>query len=914
MKKGFKNTDEQLKTSNKLICQNIEEIKPDKIGFYSGNILNELRTFIEVVAVKISRESEYSHDVFNNIKSNVIGRYKFLSQFHQLLQKSSSHFSEIGENAQRLILKYYVYLLEIKKLLKEEYGLDVLENINDYPITFDSDLQEYYEKIAEKIKKPSPKTKLLDYSDSYYIEKIKPFPVGLEVYYEVTFKLATDYTSKFDRKIAFTKIKLLPNYAVKFTRVREDSISILGREISIVIINDYEVSIRPCEIKNFGRFFKNFGSINNKTNEYQNLVGFLKKYHVNLLDIISFDDVRFEKFKNYILRGAKSSKIIEILGLARDIIKQNKAGSNILRYILYVMNNNVIKKQYNIQNQQNNNLSNLNLHNKTIPFDSIPYSFSLPNHNPRFFDLINCISFEDRECELFARYIRNNSESNGQLYTDEKSIKSFEVVDNLIKEYNDKLWFGHKPEACLEKNRGDIYIHGYEKYVIKIIEKIIGLSKAGFKGHSKAVKAWLLNTKHIIDDETKKKFLINMFEDSKVSLIYGSAGTGKTTMIEHIVSFFSDKDSKQTLLANTHSAKNNLKKRIKSGNPRFSTVKGFLYGDDFETDILIIDECSTVSNEDMYNILDKASFKLLVLVGDIYQIESIRFGNWFSLLKDFCKDCSIELSETRRTKDSELLGFWNSVRNLEGDIEERISRNNYAKTLDNSIFNKTDKDEIILCLNYDGLYGINNINKLLQENNTNETIKWGVDIYKIGDPVLFNDIQREDWRNIIYNNLRGVIKNIKKEINKEGKETKIIFDIEIDDVLSEFDVANTGIVVPDGATENKSIIRFYVNKIESVDEDSNPIKDDVVPFQIAYAVSIHKAQGLEYDSVKIVITDEVEERISHNIFYTAITRAKSKLQIYWSPQTQNSILKKIKPKFDNKDYYLLKQKINSISK
>ena len=65
----------------------------------------------------------------------------------------------------------------------------------------------------------------------------------------------------------------------------------------------------------------------------------------------------------------------------------------------------------------------------------------------------------------------------------------------------------------------------------------------------------------------------------------------------------------------------------------------------------------------------------------------------------------------------------------------------------------------------------------------------------------------------------------------------------------------------------------------------NPSNDDrvskaLVPFQIAYAVSIHKAQGLEYNSVKIVITNEVEEKITHNIFYTAITRAKEKLKIF----------------------------------
>ena len=80
-----------------------------------------------------------------------------------------------------------------------------------------------------------------------------------------------------------------------------------------------------------------------------------------------------------------------------------------------------------------------------------------------------------------------------------------------------------------------------------------------------------------------------------------------------------------------------------------------------------------------------------------------------------------------------------------------------------------------------------------------------------------------------------------------------------------------------------------------------------IPFQVAYAVSIHKAQGLEYDSVKIVITNEVEERITHNIFYTAITRAKNKLKIYWSPETEKSVLEHLEVKNSNKDAHLLAQ-------
>ena len=64
----------------------------------------------------------------------------------------------------------------------------------------------------------------------------------------------------------------------------------------------------------------------------------------------------------------------------------------------------------------------------------------------------------------------------------------------------------------------------------------------------------------------------------------------------------------------------------------------------------------------------------------------------------------------------------------------------------------------------------------------------------------------------------------------------------------------------------------------------------IVPFQLAYAVSIHKAQGLEYNSVKVVIPNSNSEKISHGIFYTAITRTKEKLKIFWSADTMQEIV------------------------
>ncbi|MDD2594107.1 MAG: ATP-binding domain-containing protein, partial [Bacteroidales bacterium] len=246
----------------------------------------------------------------------------------------------------------------------------------------------------------------------------------------------------------------------------------------------------------------------------------------------------------------------------------------------------------------------------------------------------------------------------------------------------------------------------------------------------------------------------------------------------------------------------------------------------------------------------------------------------------------------------ELIDLWNKVRNIEETILEQNVVNNYSETLNESIFEHSEEDQIILCLNYDGLYGINNINKFLQSNNPNLANIWGNLIYKIDDPILFNDTKR--FGTSIYNNLKGKIVNI------VILENHIQFDIEIYEVLNEMDEDGFELI---GSAENgNSIIRFSVGHQTSSDEDDDTT-DDLMPFQVAYAVSIHKAQGLEYDSVKIVISDEVDEMITHNIFYTAITRAKKKLKIYWSPETEKKVLENLEPRNNKRDVGLLKSKI-----
>lgn len=90
----------------------------------------------------------------------------------------------------------------------------------------------------------------------------------------------------------------------------------------------------------------------------------------------------------------------------------------------------------------------------------------------------------------------------------------------------------------------------------------------------------------------------------------------------------------------------------------------------------------------------------MILVGDIFQIESILFGNWFGVAKAVVPQSAISvLEQPYRSKNQNLLALWSKIRNIEADILEHITRNDYSTTLNESIFEQSEEDEIILCLN-----------------------------------------------------------------------------------------------------------------------------------------------------------------------------------------------------------------------
>ena len=121
--------------------------------------------------------------------------------------------------------------------------------------------------------------------------------------------------------------------------------------------------------------------------------------------------------------------------------------------------------------------------------------------------------------------------------------------------------------------------------------------------------------------------------NSRVLLIYGAAGTGKTTLINMLSTMMAGR--RKLFLTKTHTALQNLQRRIE--NP--GADAGFVSIDSFtkrvnlpDYDIIFVDECSTIDNRVMRKFLGKMRpDTFLVLAGDIYQIESIEFGNWFFL-------------------------------------------------------------------------------------------------------------------------------------------------------------------------------------------------------------------------------------------------------------------------------------------
>lgn len=882
---------EQIQTAADAITDNIAALAHDR-ALLAQNILSQLRNLVEGVAVRLHAgrgDAPFQYDLVGAAMSHVTGQgqLNFVSRFHKLLQISASHYTMGGDPSERLMLKYYDYLHRIRALASTQLGLSILGNLEDFPVDLDPSLQEYHQKIAERIV-AAQKSPLMDpRKDRYYIHAVRPFYTGGHVYYEVTFYNAVNRISKFDRIIGFTDIDITDKYSANLV-LEADSIEVLGQTMPITIIRDWEVSIRPCEFDNFARIFDEHFKTSTGSSEYRALMQYLTTTSSNLLDIVDMSDAQYEALKAWATKKSQQPRIFPVLDKARPLIQAGSAGTNVVRYLMLRMNNEIIKRQYTFE--ECGVLSNLHLEYGCRPFDRMPFCTSLVGHNPRFADLAESLDATGRTHELLARRVKANVEDRGMLYTPVKDVEHMGDIDQLMAAYNGKVYYKHTGRKMVT-DKGHLFIREYEDGTVSIIEKLQEYAATGIAGYLSAVRHWLSQTTPTPDDPLKVQALEELFVDSHVALIYGAAGTGKSTMVSLIANYFNGNE--KLFLAHTNPAVDNLKRRVHAQHSTFRTIASHAGRQDpTEYDVLVIDECSTVSNADLLRVLERTSFKLLVLVGDVFQIESIQFGNWFGLARSFIPATAVfELTKAFRTNNDDLLDLWSTVRELKDDIAETLARNGYSTVLDQSLFQAQRDDEIILCLNYDGLYGINNVNRFLQSSNPGAATTWGASTYKVGDPVLFNETER--FRPLIYNNLKGKIVAI------QTFPGRVQFDVSLDRPVTEFDVDGFDLRYVEDST-----VRFDVYERGSGDDDDDSTNGSV-PFQVAYAVSIHKAQGLEYDSVKVVITDANEDDISHNIFYTAITRAREHLQVFWTPETEHAVLGSLQRTVNKKDVKLL---------
>jgi hypothetical protein len=883
----------QIQSADQAICSNIELLAGQR-ALLSQNVLAQLRNLVEGVAVLLhagSSDADFNYLAIEPALAHVKRRAKlnFLGKFHRLIQQSASHYTVDGDASERLMLKYYEYLIRIRILLQEDCGMSVLRNLEDFPVDLDPSLKEYHEKIASRIEVIRSELPRSTTRDRFYIHSARPFVLDSRIYYEVTLYRAINKVSKFDRITAFTNIDITDKYAAMVT-LQPETIDVLDQSMPIMIIREWVVSIRPCEVDNFARLLRMPSATRTNSPEYRYLMQSLTESEGNLLDLVDMPDDDYDKLRAACIADVPKPQIFPLLDEARHLITACAPGHNILRYLLLRMNNQILKQQYNWE--ACSLLSGKKLKYGCIPFDRMPFCTSLPGHNPRYWDLVESLSVTGRNHELLARHVRNNVEQRGLLYTPATELEEYGDVDKLIATYNSMLYYKHT-ERRLVHDKGHVFICEYENDTVTIITELQKYASFFIDGYTQAVQRWLDEAPRGIDDPAKRLALTQLFSQSCLALIYGAAGTGKSTMINHLAHYFNDK--RKLFLAHTNPAVDNLKRKVTAQNSEFSTISSQIgrRSSALECDLLVIDECSTVSNADMIEVLAKTSFKLLVLVGDVYQIESIQFGNWFEIVRAFIPESSVfELATPFRAKSQSLLGFWNTVRAIGDDIAEVMARNGYSRMLDKSLLKSDGQDEIILCLNYDGLYGINNINRFLQSSNHGKATTWRVAMYKIGDPVLFFETER--FRPVIYNNLKGWIVGIEREAGR------VQFDIKLDRPLTQFDVTN-------GELEwrGESIVRFSVYEYDNTSDEDDDSLNTTVPFQVAYAVSIHKAQGLEYDSVKIVITDDNEDDITHNIFYTAVTRTRDRLRIFWSPESQQAVVNRFRGIRDSKDVALI---------
>lgn len=788
-----------------------------------------------------------------------------------------------------MMLKYYNFMWQIRKYFWDNNRISILQNLEKFPLNTDQLDNEYYNIVAKAIESTDLSPHSLE-STRFYVQKKTPFYVGTERYYEITLQLANKYATKFNRITVYSKQNISTAYSINIGYT-DTTIDLWGIASNIKIITNWRVSIAPACLNKLGRILNINLKISKNYGEYSKLMIFLTSTGMTFLDLIDLKEISFNEVVDSIYKSTNTCYFKTVIEALRKYFscECDTFGKNTIRFLLINMREDRISDV--IPNQFNSPMPKTPFYfaKKCFPFEKNPYLANYAGSKTSNGNMAKILSVAGTaQLKTISPYLvlKNKIKNSGEIYFNSSKIAS----DTDIATYNEYLdaWETRQGFNILHEQEY-VTIASYESTTLQILRKLLELSQNGIKGQKELNAKFIRDNKSIFDnvDVSKQKAIKYAFVNSKLLLIYGAAGTGKTTLINYISSLMPK--SKKLFLTKTHNAIQHLRRRIENpgNNSDFISFDSFTKKVELpDYDIIFVDECSIIDNFTMLKFVNKISENsLIVLAGDINQIESIDFGNWFYYAKHIITThgANIELLDTWRTKEESLLSLWEEVRNNDVRITEKLVIDGpFSKEIGSDIFTSDVKDEVVLCLNYDGKFGLNNINSYFQNANPNgEDIIWQGWRFKKGDKILFNDNSRFTY---LYNNLKGIIVEIEKA------DDQIAFTIDVETIITEQQCKSDQIEYIDTIDEKTRIKLIVYAFDEDEIEDEEDAKKTIIPFQLAYAVSIHKAQGLEYDSVKVVIPSVNSEKITKGVFYTAITRTKKKLTIYWSSETMEAII------------------------
>lgn len=624
---------------------------------------------------------------------------RYLCNFLRGLKYINRRIPKEGQ-AERLMLKYYNYLWEIRRFMRENYNKSILENLEKFPLDLDTVDSEYYEKVAKQIENIDLTKRNVRVS-RYYVHKITPFFVNGERYYEITLQLAGVYSTKYNRVTVYSKMTITTYYSIQIAYT-ETELELWGIRNNIKVLNDWKVAIDPTCLNKLSKMLMKHTKINRNYQEYVNLMEFLTETGMNLFELINMRKERFSQIYNRVFGTTNTHDFGDVLiQIRREYSKSScKVGKNTIGYAMLHMRDEILEDLLPNKFYPKRISEKLFVSSRCYPFEKNPMIANLVGTKTSKKDKESIIELLDdsKVVSLVQPYmtIDNLISETGELLFKKSEIGSDAVIEN----YNTSLddWERDKGYFIIEKE-GLVTIASYYDTTINILKRLLQLTHNVSLDRQEENERFIKNCGIKFDDIDKKIALKHLFVNSNIMLIYGAAGTGKTTLINYISRMFGN--ARKLYLTKTHTALQNVIRSLDKNidNCDFEIIDSITRSNSAVIhDIVFIDECSTIDNRTMELLLGKISNDaLIVMSGDIYQIESIDFGNWFFYAKDIvkAKGASIELSSTWRTEKEELKGLWKAVREKSTIVTEMLSMEGpFSENLGENIFHLDEDPQL----------------------------------------------------------------------------------------------------------------------------------------------------------------------------------------------------------------------------